>query len=125
MPRGGAPLLLRRHLLFWDEKGAVVPYVEIGRRGAAKVTLNVVFSKTDQSGFGRRPSHLRQPEREEVCIVTILEHWVATTRDGFAAAVRSSEVKMVLDGFGRFYDKNHPHTSRLKLAYGSHLLILS
>ena len=84
--REGTPPLLRRHVMFWDERGAVIPYCEIGQRRAAKVTLNVVFSKTDQSGFGRRPSHLRQPEREEVCIVTILERWVASTREGFGAS---------------------------------------
>jgi hypothetical protein len=43
----------------------------------------------------------------------------------FSAAVRSPEVKMVLDGFSRFYDKNHPQASRLKLAYGMDLALLS
>ncbi len=83
--RGGVPPLLRSHVVFWDKRGMIIPYREVGSRRAEKVTLNVVFSKTDQSGFGRRPSHLRQHEREEVCIVSILERWFAATRDSFGA----------------------------------------
>jgi hypothetical protein len=54
--RGGSAPLLRSHVIFWDGRGAIIPYREVGIRRAEKVTLNVVFSKTDQSGFGRRPS---------------------------------------------------------------------
>ena len=80
---GKRPPLLRRHVVFWDEDGKDLPYESIGPRRAIKVSLNVTFSKTDHSGFGRRPAHMRQDSRRDACIVCILEKWVAMTRDHF------------------------------------------
>jgi hypothetical protein len=84
--KGGVSPLLRRHVVFWDARGIRIPYHEVGSRTAMKITLNVEFSKTDQSGFGRCPSHVRQPDHEEVCIVCILEQWVSSTRDVFGSS---------------------------------------
>jgi hypothetical protein len=82
---GKAPLL-RKHLTFFDKAGGVIPYWRIGSVPAKKVVINVTFSKTDHSGFGRRPYHLRQEELSGACVVCILEQWVAFTRDSYGAS---------------------------------------
>ena len=56
--KSGRPPLRRSHLVFWDNNGCRIPYGDIGRRAAAKLTINIEFSKADQSGFGRRPHHV-------------------------------------------------------------------
>ncbi len=83
--KSGQPPLRRNHLLFWDASERRIPYEDIGKRAAVKLTINVEFSKADQSGFGRRPHHIRQPQHPEVCIVCLAERWVALTRDIFGA----------------------------------------
>lgn len=73
----------RKHLVFTDSGGRVIPYQDVGRRPAQKVTMVVKFSKADASGFGRRPSHTRQegPEAKELCVVQILEGYICKTRE--------------------------------------------
>ena len=44
----GKSHLLRRLVVFFDERGSRIPYEKIGEKAAAKVTLNVTFAKTDQ-----------------------------------------------------------------------------
>jgi hypothetical protein len=85
--KGGAgpSPLTRRHVVFFDQEDMRIPYEEVGMRRARKVMLNVEFSKTDHSGFGRRTYHVRQIERPEVCIVNVMESWVKTSRDRFGA----------------------------------------
>ena len=82
--RGTATPVHRRNLTFFDEQNRVIPYLLIGKTKAEIVTLNVEFSKTDSSGFGRRFSHVRQ-EDAGVCIVSILEKYIASTRDLYGA----------------------------------------
>jgi hypothetical protein len=81
----GKSNLLRRLVVFWDAGGSRIPYSDVGKRAAEKVTLNVTFAKTDQSGFGRRTSHVRQRGKESICVVCILEKWIALTRDVYKA----------------------------------------
>jgi hypothetical protein len=81
---GTATPVHRRNLTFFDKQNQVIPYERIGKVKAEIVTLNVEFSKTDSSGFGRRVSHIRQDD-EGVCIVSILEKYIATTRDQYGA----------------------------------------
>ena len=94
--KNGAPSgLTRSNITFLDYSGKVIPYALIGAPGfrAKKMTINTQFSKTDHSGFGRRPWHERQenPAKEEVCVVTQAERWIAFTRDRYGAE-ESSEL---------------------------------
>jgi hypothetical protein len=77
--------LTRNNVTFLDYSGRRIPYHLVGDPSykAKKMTINTRFSKTDHSGFGRRPWHERQesPAKEEVCVVTLVERWVAMTRD--------------------------------------------
>jgi hypothetical protein len=82
--RGVATPVRRDQVVFFDSSGAHIPYSSVGQISAAKVTINVPFSKTDHSGFGRRVSHIRTTPGE-VCIVALLERWTAMTRDIFGA----------------------------------------
>jgi hypothetical protein len=88
--KDGSPAGLKRNkITFLDYNNRPIPYHCVGKRGykAKKVCIPTDFSKTDYSGFGRRPWHTRQeePEKKEVCIVQILEDWIATTRDRYGA----------------------------------------
>ena len=71
--KGGKAPLLRKYLTFFDSNGAIIPYGRIGAVPAKKVVINVTFSKTDHSGFGRRPYHLRQDQLSGARVVCILE----------------------------------------------------
>jgi len=82
--KGNSPSETRRkHLVFTDQEGRVIPYLEVGKRSAQKVTMVVRFSKADASGFGRRPSHTRQvgPKASEMCVVQLLERFIEETRE--------------------------------------------
>ena len=88
--KNGTPAgLTRNNITFLDYSGHVIPYQLIGAEGytARKMTINTLFSKTDHSGFGRRPWHERQLDqaKEEVCVVTLVERWIAITRDLYGA----------------------------------------
>jgi len=57
--KNGTPAgLTRNNITFLDYSGHVIPYQLIGAEGytARKMTINTLFSKTDHSGFGRRPA---------------------------------------------------------------------
>jgi hypothetical protein len=82
--RGVATPVRRNQVIFFDLNGAHIPYLFVGQVVASKVPINIPFSKTDHSGFGRRISHVRTTPNE-VCIVAILERWTAITRDIFGA----------------------------------------
>ena len=88
--KDGSPAGLKRaKVTFLDHQNKPIPYDCIGKPGyrARKVCIPTDFSKTDFSGFGRRPWHIRQedPKKKDVCIVQILEDWIATTRDLYGA----------------------------------------
>ena len=80
------PPIKRRVITFFDAAGYAIPYAAVGYVQAGSVLVNVTFAKTDQSGFGRRTRHIRQPGTDEACIVQILERWIRDTRDGYGAA---------------------------------------
>ena len=77
----GKPPIKRKSFTFFDARG-VIPYDQIGPgRPADLVTINIDFSKCDQTGFGRRTSHQRQPDSlSDVCILQVLEKWIVDTR---------------------------------------------
>jgi len=88
--KDGSPAGLKRaKVTFLDYHNRTIPYDCIGKPGyeARKVCIPTDFSKTDFSGFGRRPWHIRQedPRKKDVCIVQILEEWIAMTRDEYGA----------------------------------------
>ena len=88
--KDGSPAGLKRaKVTFLDYNNRPIPYERIGKPGyrAKKVCIPTDFSKTDFSGFGRRPWHVRQEDvrKKDVCIVQILEDWIATTRDMYGA----------------------------------------
>ena len=89
LQRKGSPRLTRRLVVFYDAKNRKIPYSEVGGRvKAQKVALNIAFSKTDHSGFGRRTYHMRQGDKlRDVCIVSILEEWIKMTRDKYKATL--------------------------------------
>jgi hypothetical protein len=75
----------RNNFVFFDNSGNVIPYELIGHVMAASVTINVNFSKTDQSGYGRRIHHASQRSHPAVCVVCLLEAWFQKTRDIYGA----------------------------------------
>jgi hypothetical protein len=84
--KGNSPSATRRkHLDFTNDEGRAIPYDKVGLPGhvSHKVTFIIKFSKTDASGFGRRPSHVRQEGRESasLCVVQLLERFIRLTRD--------------------------------------------
>lgn len=81
----GPSPLTRKCVLFFDKRGNTIPYKHIGVMQAEKVMIDITFSKTDHSGFGRRTYHVRQPALRSSCIVTLLEDWVRRTRDDFGS----------------------------------------
>ena len=82
----GPSLLIRRLIVFFDIRGDRIAYSQVGLATKAhKVSLNITFSKTDASGFGRRTSHTRQQGSKEICVVCILERWIQWTRDVYGA----------------------------------------
>jgi len=87
LQRKGPSRLTRRLVVFFDAKNKRIPYAEVGVRvKAQKVALNITFSKTDHSGFGRRTYHVRQDDKlRDVCVVSILEEWIKITRDKYKA----------------------------------------
>ena len=89
--------LTRKHVTFFDKTGTPIRYNDIGIITADKVTLNIEFSKTDLSGFGRRCQHTRQ-EGSKVCVVNILERWISTTRDDYNA--KETDLLYEIPGFG-------------------------
>ena len=97
--------LLRRHLTFFDRSNKPIKYEDIGKQAhkASSVTLNVIFSKTDQSGYGRRTSHMSQPQDPETCTVSILENWISETRDKYSC--KEEDGLYFLPGYGRLGTK--------------------
>ena len=73
--------LLRSEILFSNRENRVIEYKDVGRIKAWYITLNVQFSKTDQSGYGRRSRHSRQDSFPDTCAVNIIEHWISMTRN--------------------------------------------
>lgn len=75
--RATAQPLLCRHVTFFDGEENVIPHEWIPDARAEKMVLNVRFAKTDSSGFGRRTFHVRQEDREGVCVVSIAQKWMS------------------------------------------------
>jgi hypothetical protein len=84
-PVATATKMTRRKVVFFDIDNKPIPYAKVKKVKAMSVWLNVDFAKTDASGFGRRSSHMRQEGHEDVCVVCVLEDWIADTRDNFGA----------------------------------------
>ena len=87
MPNTG---IRRSHVCFFTEHDIRIPYRLIGSSlypPAHSVRIQVTFSKTDQSGFGRLLKHIRQPGPNHACIVTELEKFVAYSRDNWKIGV--------------------------------------
>ena len=74
--------VLRRHMLaFYDPNNGKIQYAKIGQTTAYSIRLVIQFSKTDPTGQGRIVIHCRQPDSSGICIVTIMETWIAAIRD--------------------------------------------
>ena len=76
--------IARDNFTFFDTEDQPIPYELVGHRPARTMYANVLFAKTDMSGFGRRPAHKRQPD-PETCVVQVVERWIARTRDRYGA----------------------------------------
>ena len=50
-----AVLLTRKHVTFFDYNGHAISYRNVWKIAAHSLALNIEFSKTDLSGFGRTP----------------------------------------------------------------------
>ena len=81
--KAAAAPLLRKHVVFFDINNRHIPYEQVGKVRAHAVVLNITFGKVDQSGYGRRTRHSRQPQHPNTCAVIILEQWIAKTRDRY------------------------------------------
>ena len=73
--------ILRRHMLaFYDPNNGNIQYAKVGQEKAHSIRLVIQFSKTDPTGHERFVIHCRQPEGSGICIVTIMETWIASRR---------------------------------------------
>lgn len=90
---GVASPIKRKHLTFFDEEDQVIPYLKVGLIKAKRVISNVEFAKADHYGYGRRVTHMTQPD-QEVCIVCILEKWIKKTRDEFGTGQEAGLYKI-------------------------------
>jgi len=79
--------LLRSQVLLFDKDSKPISYTDIGIIKAWAITLNIQFSKTDPSGYGRRNKHTRQDNLPDTCAVTIIEKWIANTRDVYKCKI--------------------------------------
>jgi len=79
----GARILRRHSIAFFDQNNARIPYQRIGHWQAYSIRLVINFSKTDQLGLGRLLIHCRQNDIDVNCIVSIMENWIASTRDQY------------------------------------------
>ena len=75
----------KRDLTFFDNKNTIIKYQDVGKVQSHRLVINVEFSKTDQSGYGRRTQHYRQSGVDSACIVQNLENWIALVRDKYNA----------------------------------------
>jgi len=75
--------LHRNQIVFFTRGQIPIAYKDIGNIEAHAVVLNVKFAKADQSGYGRRNKHIRQPSTPDTCTVSILEKYIKTTRDQY------------------------------------------
>lgn len=66
-------------ITFFTRDGKKIPWDFIGKVSANSVHLSVLFSKTDQHGYGRMLQHVRQ--EGEICVVKELEKWFNESRD--------------------------------------------
>ena len=86
--KGAAAPLRRKHVVSFDKDNRHIHYNDVGRSVKAQsVVLNVTFAKADQSGYGRRTRHTRQPQHPDTCAVSILERWIATTRESHGCVI--------------------------------------
>lgn len=85
--KAAAQPLLRRHVVFFGSSGLPISYDMIGIQMASCVCINVMFAKADQSGYGRRTRHTRQPSLPESCTVAILENYLRVTRDKYGCSI--------------------------------------
>lgn len=98
--KGTAITLTRKHITFFDSSGRPIPYMNVKRVRAVSVALNIEFAKTDSSGKGRITKHERQGPDAAVCIVSILENWIAETRDKFHT--QEGESLYAIHGYEKF-----------------------
>lgn len=87
-PNGMQEPCRRRNLRFFDVHRVEIPYERIGLQQAASVSLNLRFSKTDQTGHGRIVQH-ESTDDPNICVVRRLEEYIRVSRDYFHAAVDS------------------------------------
>jgi hypothetical protein len=78
-----ARILRRCSMAFFDNHNARILHSKIGHIQAWSVCLIIDFSETDQLGLGRLLIHCRQDEPNVICVVSIMENWIAMTRDTF------------------------------------------
>jgi hypothetical protein len=80
-PRKPTSGIRRSHVLFFTAQHLQIPYELVGSADypAHSVRIQVTFSKTDQSGYGRLLEHVRQPT-SGACIVRELERYIAYSR---------------------------------------------
>jgi hypothetical protein len=72
-------------LTFSDAAGAVIPFAGVVSGVAARVTINIRYSKTDQHGMGRIRQMAANPTLGQSCLVRDLELYVALMRDVYGA----------------------------------------
>jgi hypothetical protein len=95
-PSSGAHILGRPSVAFFDRNNAQIPYQRIGHVPAYLIRLVIDFSKPDQLGLGRLLIHCRQDDTDVNCIVSIMENWIASTRDPYELS-ESSPVWTIAD----------------------------
>ena len=78
----------RRNLRFFDKQRLEIKYDHVGLQLAASVSLNLSFSKTDQTGHGRIIQH-ESTDDQTTCVVRRLEEYIRVSRDYFHATADS------------------------------------
>ena len=74
----------RQNLRFFDKQRLEITYENVGLQKAVSVSLNLSFSKTDQTGNGRIIQH-ESTANPMTCVVRRLEEYIRVSRDYFHA----------------------------------------
>jgi hypothetical protein len=77
----GGRILRCQMLAFYDPNNVKIQYSKVGQEKAYSICLVIQLSKTNPTGQERIVIHCHQPENSGICIVTMMETWIAISRD--------------------------------------------
>ena len=119
-----------KNIVFFDKDGKQCPFINLTRKVARSVQINITHSKMDQHGYGRLLKH--NAVDGDVCIVKKLVDWAIRCRDKYnmsaddflfkkrkcVAMVNDGAVSLAMKCIVRFLGWNTKKVSPHSLRYG-------